>query len=109
MTRPLRRWAPDHRAPLAPDTIRAGYRAHLAATHDGHIGAYCRACGRYLRGIAQAAEQVTISACRTTDGNHEPPNTDTTTAPPAKPTWPHSDTQAPDSAPNASASNAAES
>lgn len=122
--RPLRRWAPDHRDPLTPEATRAGYRAHLGADHDGTVGLHCRTCARYLRGIADAharqaltpdelgaairdlAEHVTISACRTTGGSHEQPNTGANTKPNDAATSPHSNAPAPASAPNASASNA---
>lgn len=109
----LRPWAPDHRAPLTPAAVRAGYRAHGAAEHHGAVhggvGLHCRTCPRYLAGIARAAERVTISACRGATTDPAPPaGTDANTAPNANGTSPHCDGPAQDCAPNACASNGRE-
>jgi hypothetical protein len=108
--RPPHPGRPRHRAPLARQAVSAGYRAHLDTHHGGHLGRDCRTCARYLVGIADAAEHVTISACRGTAADPDPQaGTDPNTAPNATSTWPPSDAQALGSAPNASASTAADS
>jgi hypothetical protein len=50
--------APDHRAPIGPNAVRAAYRAHRDTTHHGVVSTTCPACRSYLTGISRAAEQA---------------------------------------------------
>ena len=63
-----------NRAPIGPDAVRAGYWAHKSSEHGGAMSSTCRACRRYLRGIALAAERAAGQACDPHSGQHLNPH-----------------------------------
>lgn len=48
--------APENRAPVTANAVRAAYGEHKSTAHAGQLGRTCRVCRRYLAGIAVAVE-----------------------------------------------------
>lgn len=46
--------APERRAPISADAIRAAYGAHQGHEHGGRRGLGCRTCRRYLEALVEA-------------------------------------------------------